>query len=65
MTLFVDTSVWSLALRRDQPSPSPQVRALLDALEGDVRQHALDMIPKLRPVGEVQRPDLEASAGLA
>ena len=36
MTLFVDTSVWSLALRRDQPSPSPQVRALLDALEGDV-----------------------------
>lgn len=34
MTLFVDTSVWSLAFRRDQISPAPQVRALRDALEG-------------------------------
>jgi predicted nucleic acid-binding protein len=35
VTLFVDTSVWSLALRRDQPADSPQVRALRRALEGD------------------------------
>jgi predicted nucleic acid-binding protein len=35
MTLLVDTSVWSLALRRDQASAVPQVSALRDALEGD------------------------------
>ena len=34
VTLFVDTSVWSLAFRRDQVSPVPQVRGLRDALEG-------------------------------
>ena len=34
MTLLVDTSVWSLAFRRDQVSTTPQVRVLLDALEG-------------------------------
>ena len=34
MTLFVDTSVWSLAFRRDQVSTAPQVRVLRDALEG-------------------------------
>ena len=34
MTLFVDTSVWSLAFRRDEPSVAPQVRALRAALEG-------------------------------
>ena len=34
MTLFVDTSVWSLAFRRDQVSTTPQVRVLRDALEG-------------------------------
>ena len=33
MTLFVDTSVWSLALRRDAPTPSPAVAALAQALE--------------------------------
>lgn len=33
MSLFVDTSVWSLALRRDLPVPIPQVRALIDAIE--------------------------------
>jgi hypothetical protein len=32
MTLFVDTSVWSLALRRDAPDPCPEVQALLRAL---------------------------------
>jgi predicted nucleic acid-binding protein len=35
MTLLVDTSVWSLAFRRDQTSANPQVRALRNALEGD------------------------------
>lgn len=34
MTLFVDTSVWSLAFRRDQVSTVPEVRVLRDALEG-------------------------------
>ena len=34
MTLLVDTSVWSLALRRDTSGSSPQVQALRVALEG-------------------------------
>ncbi|MBS0377429.1 MAG: PIN domain-containing protein [Proteobacteria bacterium] len=33
MSLFVDTSVWSLAFRRDEPSPEPQVGALIRALQ--------------------------------
>lgn len=33
MTLFVDTSVWSLAFRRDAPSTAPEVEALRQALE--------------------------------
>jgi len=32
VSLFVDTSVWSLALRRDAPTKVPQVAALADAL---------------------------------
>jgi predicted nucleic acid-binding protein len=35
MTLLVDTSVWSLALRRDAESVDPEVQALKDALLGD------------------------------
>ena len=35
MTLLVDTSVWSLALRRDAVPAAPQVRALRTALEGE------------------------------
>ena len=34
MTLFVDTSVWSLAFRRDRPPVIPEVDALARALEG-------------------------------
>lgn len=34
MTLLVDTSVWSLALRRDYPSGSKEVLALREALDG-------------------------------
>ena len=33
MTFFVDTSVWSLALRRDGDSAAPEVQALRRALE--------------------------------
>ena len=34
MTLLVDTSVWSLALRRDAPTSEPEVHRLKDALTG-------------------------------
>ena len=34
MTLLVDTSVWSLALRRDTTSSEPEVEALQSALAG-------------------------------
>ena len=34
MTLMVDTSVWSLAFRRDAAKPSPEIDALKGALEG-------------------------------
>jgi predicted nucleic acid-binding protein len=34
VTLLVDTSVWSLAFRRDATTPSPEVDALKSALEG-------------------------------
>ncbi len=33
MSLFVDTSVWSLTLRRDAASPVAEVRALVRAIE--------------------------------
>jgi predicted nucleic acid-binding protein len=33
LSVFVDTSVWSLALRRDGPSSTPQVTALIGMLE--------------------------------
>lgn len=35
MNLFVDTSVWSLALRRDLPPDVPEVRRLREALAED------------------------------
>ena len=35
MTLFVDTSVWSLAFRRDKPSDTPEVHTLRHALESE------------------------------
>ena len=34
MSLFVDTSVWSLALRRDSPPETSEVRRLREALGG-------------------------------
>jgi predicted nucleic acid-binding protein len=33
VSLFVDTSVWSLAFRRDEPTATPEVQALRRALE--------------------------------
>jgi predicted nucleic acid-binding protein len=33
LSLFVDTSVWSLALRRDTPSEVPETRVLVRAIE--------------------------------
>jgi predicted nucleic acid-binding protein len=33
LSLFVDTSVWSLAFRRDSPSSVTEVRALVRAIE--------------------------------
>jgi predicted nucleic acid-binding protein len=33
LSLFVDTSVWSLALRRDRPAEAAPVRALMRAIE--------------------------------
>jgi predicted nucleic acid-binding protein len=33
VSLFVDTSVWSLALRRDNPHPGPHVDRLKSAIE--------------------------------
>ena len=33
MSLFVDTSVWSLAMRRDRPAEAAPVRALMRAIE--------------------------------
>jgi predicted nucleic acid-binding protein len=32
LTHFVDTSVWSLALRRDAPTPANEVAALVEAI---------------------------------
>jgi predicted nucleic acid-binding protein len=35
--LFVDTSVWSLAFRRDRPTNAPEVGALMRAIdEGEI-----------------------------
>ncbi len=37
MSLLVDTSVWSLLLRRDRPDDSPEVAAVTEALESGAR----------------------------
>jgi len=33
VSLFVDTSIWSLAFRRDVPPTAPEVRMLIQAIE--------------------------------
>ena len=42
--LFVDTSVWSLALRRDAPPEGPQVRRLREALSGGEAVHTTGIV---------------------
>ena len=44
MTLFVDTSVWSLALRRDSTPEGPEVRRLRDALGGGEAIHTTGIV---------------------
>lgn len=44
MRVLVDTSVWSLALRRREPSDHPSVRALADL----IRDGRVDMIGAIR-----------------
>lgn len=44
MSLLVDTSVWSLAFRRDAPAPVAEVRALIRALEGDDAVYSTGLI---------------------
>ena len=42
--LFVDTSVWSLALRRDASPEGPQVRRLREALSGGEAVHTTGIV---------------------
>lgn len=44
MKLLVDTSVWSLALRREQPTESAAVALLVRALEGEGEVYASGVI---------------------
>ncbi len=54
MSLLVDTSVWSLALRRDRPEPGREVATLIAAIEsgevcliGAILQEVLQGFPSL------------------
>lgn len=42
--LFVDTSVWSLALRRNAPAPTNEVRALVRAIESGEAIHTTGLV---------------------
>ena len=44
MNLFVDTSVWSLALRRDSPPDLPEAQRLRDALAGGEPVHTTGIV---------------------
>ena len=44
MTLFVDTSVWSLALRRDTAPEGPEVQRLREALGGGESIYATGIV---------------------
>lgn len=44
MALLVDTSVWSLALRRDNPTETPEVAALRNALQDGEDVHTCGII---------------------
>ena len=55
MSLLVDTSVWSLAFRRDADATTPEVRAL---------RHALDGADQIFTTGLVLQELLQGFAGL-
>ena len=76
MSLFVDTSVWSLALRRDAPAGGAEVGMLVRALEsGEVESAKEDWgvagLPQCRveampmPVGDDAEASLRAVALLS
>ena len=44
MRLLVDTSVWSLAMRRDVPASEPEVQALIDAINGGAELYSTGII---------------------
>jgi predicted nucleic acid-binding protein len=44
VSLFVDTSVWSLALRRNPPSPTPEVHELVRAIEAGDALHTTGLV---------------------
>jgi predicted nucleic acid-binding protein len=44
LTLFVDTSVWSLALRRNAPARTNEVRALVRAIESGETIHTTGLV---------------------
>ena len=46
MTLLVDTSVWSLALRKDGTTIAPEARTLQEAIAGSARsEHIAQQTP--------------------
>ena len=44
MKLLVDTSVWSLAMRRDMPVSAPEVQVLIDAINIGVKLYSTGII---------------------
>ena len=44
MKLLVDTSVWSLAMRRDMPVSAPEVQVLIDAINIGVELYSTGII---------------------
>lgn len=44
MSVFVDTSVWSLALRRDSPSSTAETQALIHALQSGEPIYATGLV---------------------
>ena len=74
MKVLVDTSVWSLALRRDLPSDGPEVSELIELIKetrvqmiGPVRQELLSGIKSQAQFQKLRNhlrsfPDIELSA---
>jgi predicted nucleic acid-binding protein len=62
VTLFVDTSVWSLALRRDGRAQSPEVELLRQALDLTARDAIIERFAAL-PLLVPSRKDHVGAAG--